>query len=238
MPSRCRHSGPVGAENRVTVSDQRLSRQAASPSPSRRQPSMIARCGLRTRLPDARSRAELAGAARPLRRRQGRRDPGAASRGRGAAPHQPPPDADLARPRRAQRAEQAAARPAAPAAAGLTPNPAALARPARRPPLDLPAPTTRPTTHRTADPGPGAADGPRESPLGLQKDSGRAGRPRPSGRRLDRLDDLEERGTRSRAPTSPGRPGDSSCPRRPTRSSRSTSPTSTPSSCAASTSSW
>ena len=40
--------------------------------------------------------------------------------------------------------------------------------PTRRPPLDLPAPTTRPTAHRTADPGPGAADGPRESPLGLQ----------------------------------------------------------------------
>ena len=58
----------------------------------------------------------------------------------------PRPDTDLARPRRAQRAEQAAARPAAPAAAGVTPNAAALARPARRPPLDLPAPTTRPTT--------------------------------------------------------------------------------------------
>ena len=28
-------------------------------------------------------------------------------------------------------------------------------------------PTTRPTTHPTADPRPGAADGPRESPLGL-----------------------------------------------------------------------
>jgi hypothetical protein len=37
----------------------------------------------------------------------------------------------------------------------------------RRPPVDLPAPTTRPTTHRTGDPGPRAADGPRESPLGL-----------------------------------------------------------------------
>ena len=44
--------------------------------------SMIACCGPRTRLPDARSRAELAGAARPLRRRQGRRDPDAATRGR------------------------------------------------------------------------------------------------------------------------------------------------------------
>ena len=61
---------------------------------------------------------------------------------------QPTPDADLARPRRPQRAEQAAAHPAAPAAARLTPNPAALARPARRPPLDLPATTTRPTARR------------------------------------------------------------------------------------------
>jgi len=34
-----------------------------------------------------------------------------------------------------------------------------------------PAPTIRPTTHRTADPGPGAADGPRESPMGLSKNS-------------------------------------------------------------------
>ena len=161
---------------------------------------MIARCGPRTRLPDARSRAELAGAARPLRRRQGRRDPDAASRGRRAAPHQPPASADLARPRRAQRTEQAAARPAAPAAAGDAPNPAALARPARRPPLDLPAPTTRPTTHPAADPGPGAADGPRESPLGLQTHPGRADRPRPFRRRLDRLEDHEGRGTRSGSP--------------------------------------
>jgi hypothetical protein len=45
-------------------------------------------------------------------------------------------------------------------AARVAPNAAALARPARRPPLDLPPPTTRPTTNRTADPGPRAADGP------------------------------------------------------------------------------
>ena len=55
--------------------------------------------------------------------------------------------------------------------AGVTPNAAALARPARLPALDLPAPTTRPTAHRTADPGPGAADGPRESPMGLSTNS-------------------------------------------------------------------
>src|SRR6478609_5483232 len=67
------------------------------------------------------------------------------------------------------------------------PNPAALARPARRPPLDLPAPTTRPTTHPAADPSAGAADGPRESPLGLQTNPGRADRPRPFRRRLNGL---------------------------------------------------
>src|SRR4051812_37847951 len=58
-------------------------------------------------------------------------------------------------------------RPAAPDAAGLTPNPAALAHPTRRPALDLPSPTTGPTTHRGTDPSPGAADGSRESPMGL-----------------------------------------------------------------------
>src|SRR4051812_29033165 len=154
---------------------------------------MIACCGPRTRLSDARSRTELAGAARPLRRRQGRRDPDASARGRGTASHQPSAETDLARPRRAQRAEQAAARRVAPGAAGLTPNPAALARPARRPPLDLPAPTTRPTTHRIGYQGPRAADGPREPPLGLQTDPGRVGRPRPYRGRLDRLEDLEGR---------------------------------------------
>jgi hypothetical protein len=58
------------------------------------------------------------------------------------------------------------------AAAGVAPNAAALARPACCPTLDLPAPTTRPTTNSTADPSLGVTDGPRESPLGLQKDSG------------------------------------------------------------------
>src|SRR6476661_9082454 len=117
---------------------------------------MIASCGLPIRLPDARSRAELAGAACPLRRGQGRRDPGAASRGRRAAPHQLPANADVARPRGAQRAEQTAAYPAAPVAASDAPNLAALARPTRRPPLDLPAPTARQTAHRTGATGPGA----------------------------------------------------------------------------------
>src|SRR5688572_14430788 len=113
---------------------------------------MIASCGLPSRVPDARRRAELAGAARPRRCRQGRRDPDAASRGRRAAPQQPPAEAHLARPHHAQRAEQAAARPAAPVAAGVAPNAAALARPPRHPPLDPPPTTTRPTTHPTPQP--------------------------------------------------------------------------------------
>ena len=73
--------------------------------------------------------------------------------------------------------------------------------PAHHPTLDLPAPTTRQTTNRTADPGPGTPHGPRESPMGISTDTGRAGRPRPAHRRLNRLDDPEERRTRSRAPT-------------------------------------
>src|SRR5689334_7806068 len=116
--------------------------------------------------------------------------------------------------RRVQRAVQAAARPRAPDAAGLTPNPVALARRSRRPTLDLPAPPTGPTTHRSSDPSPGTEDGPRESSMGLQEDPGRAGRPRPHRRRIDRLDDPEERRPPSRASTSradlatvPVRPG-------------------------------
>jgi hypothetical protein len=100
--------------------------------------SMISRCGSPTRLPDARPHAELAGAARPSRRSQGRRDPGASSRGRRPPPTQPAPAAELGRPRPAQRVVQGAAYLGAPAAARVTENPAALARPVGRPPLDLP----------------------------------------------------------------------------------------------------
>jgi putative transposase len=52
---------------------------------------MISCRGLPTRLSDARPRAELAGAARPGRRRQGRRDSCASTRGRRPAPTQPRP---------------------------------------------------------------------------------------------------------------------------------------------------
>ena len=64
-------------------------------------------------------------------------------------------------------AQQAAAHTAAPAPARHAEDPAALARPPRHPTLDLPATTTGPAAHGAADPGPGAADGPREPQLGL-----------------------------------------------------------------------
>jgi hypothetical protein len=63
--------------------------------------------------------AELARAARPIRRGQGRRDPRAATRGRRVASNHSAPDADAGRPGVPQRAGQAAAHPATPAPAGL-----------------------------------------------------------------------------------------------------------------------
>ena len=56
--------------------------------------------------------------------------------------------------------------------AGVTPNAAALARPTRCPTLDLPTPIARPSRHHSADPGPRATDGARESPLGLPRIQG------------------------------------------------------------------
>jgi hypothetical protein len=77
--------------------------------------SMLARCGLPTRLSAARPRTELAGAARALRSSKGRRDPGAPTRGRRAPPTQSSPGLDLGRPRGPHGAEQTAAHAAAPA---------------------------------------------------------------------------------------------------------------------------
>jgi hypothetical protein len=90
---------PVGAEKCVTVSDQGCGNQP-TPRPELAGPaSIIDHHGLPTRVPDARSRLELAGAARPIRRGQGRRDPGAptqglrtATQGLRTAPTQPTPD--------------------------------------------------------------------------------------------------------------------------------------------------
>jgi hypothetical protein len=68
--------------------------------------------------------------------------------------------------------EQAAAHAAAPVVAGLVEDPAALARPPRRPLLDLSTTTIRPPAHRAIHPRVGAADGSRESHLGLPPDRG------------------------------------------------------------------
>ena len=90
-----RHRSPCGCREPCHLALTSNSPQAGPHHHRPVQPSMIARHGPRTRLPDARSRAELAGTARPLRHRQGRRDPDAATRGRCAAPHQPPTNLHL-----------------------------------------------------------------------------------------------------------------------------------------------
>jgi hypothetical protein len=99
---------------------------------------MIACCGSSTRIPGTRPHVELAGVARAVRRRQGRRDPGAPARGRRAPTTQPTPKADVGRPGRPQRPQQAAARGSAgcdwcrpePCCAG-TPNSSPTAGPTR-----------------------------------------------------------------------------------------------------------
>src|SRR3954449_13599099 len=80
-------------------------------------------------------------------------DLGASSRSRRAGPTPPAPDGELGQPRATHRAEPAPAGRSAVAATRVTKNPAALARPAGRPPLDLPACPLRPPTHSTAVPG-------------------------------------------------------------------------------------
>ena len=72
------------------------------------------------------------------------------------------PDPDVDRPGVPQRPGQAAAHPAPTSPAGLTTNAAALARPARGPPLDLPTTTPGPTTRHATRAGSGAAVGPGE----------------------------------------------------------------------------
>ena len=77
-PEFCPTRNPVRAENRGTASDQGVQGQRTDLAVTVHSPrSMISACGLPTRVPDARPRAELAGAARPIRGSQGRRDPGA-----------------------------------------------------------------------------------------------------------------------------------------------------------------
>ena len=219
--------------SRPMISAFATSRPRATP---RRPPSRISRRGPSTRVPDARPRAELAGAARPLRRNQGRRDPGAPPRSRRAAPTQPAPEAELGRPRAAQRAEPTAPRRCAgcgsshpePCCAGTPSSSRRWTYPRRqpgRPPVAQP------------DPGAGAADGPGEPRWGYRRIQGE-------------LVGLGHQIAASTVWTILKTTGLDPAPRRsgptwhqfltaqPTRSSPSTSPTSTPSSCAASTSSW
>jgi hypothetical protein len=67
-------STPVGAENRVTASDQRLRGQLTSGSRCIARRGMIARWGLPSRLSDIRRSVEEVGATGPVRNSQGHRD--------------------------------------------------------------------------------------------------------------------------------------------------------------------
>ena len=62
------HSPLLSAENPVTVSEQYIPGANLNTTVPTKA-SMIARCGPQTRLPDARTRAEMAGVARPARTR-------------------------------------------------------------------------------------------------------------------------------------------------------------------------
>ena len=138
---------------------------------------MIARRGSSTRIPGAHPSAELVGAARPIRRNQGRRNPGAPARDRRTSTTQSRTPLSWIDRAFLSALNKLLPTPLRRLRLVLPENPAAPARPPRRPRLDLLATTTRPPTHPTADPRPATPDGPREPHLGL-----------PTHRRLHRLD--------------------------------------------------
>ena len=215
---RCSPSPPVGAEYCVVASDQVSSWQADLAVIVPTQPSMIARSGLPIGLPDARPRAELAGAARPLRRRQGRRDPHAASRSRRAAPHQPRPA--LTWPDRAMlSALSRLLRPRCASCGWCHPERCCAGTPSSSPAAGATPSIARPTTHRTADPAPRAADGPREPRWGYRRIQGElVGLGHPVA--ASTVWNILNRPASIRRRDGPGRPGASSCragPRDPRR---------------------
>jgi putative transposase len=73
-------------------------------------------------------------------------------------------------------------------------TPAALARPPRRPQMDLSAATPRPATRSASDPVPGATDGDGEPDLGLAPHPRGARRAQPPHRCLHSLEDLRNAG--------------------------------------------
>src|SRR6266700_7486905 len=91
-------------------------------------------------LPALRPALRLAGLARPVNGVQGHRVAGAAARGRRAAPHPFPAQAELGRPRCPRRADPAAAGQASDTPAGHSPHRPAVAPAPGHAEVDLPAP--------------------------------------------------------------------------------------------------
>jgi hypothetical protein len=186
------------------------------------------------RLPGGAPGIRLACLARPVRLRQGRRDPHLASSGRRAPAPDQETEAVPGRPGDPGRAGPAdAQRPAPPAPADHLPaDPAALARPAGPAALDLPAPRTGPAQDSIGDTGAGTGDGAGQ-PAG---DTGASTanwpgwdtswRRRRSGRSSRTQGSIPH-------PGGPRRPGGSSWTPGPRRSLRRTCSTSTPCCCGA-----
>ena len=117
------------------------------------------------RIPGAHPSAELVGAARPIRRNQGRRNPGAPARDRRTSTTQSRTPLSWIDRAFLSALNKLLPTPLRRLRLVLPENPAAPARPPRRPRLDLLATTTRPPTHPTADPRP-ATGWPARTPVG------------------------------------------------------------------------
>src|SRR5271166_1476410 len=153
----------------------------------------VSTCVNAIRLPGGAAHVRLARLARPVRPRQGRRDPDPAPPGRRPSAPGQGPAAVLGRPSGASRADPAAVpQPALPTAADHLPaDPAALSRRSGQAALDQPALRSRTSPDRGVRAGAGAGNGSGQPGLGLPAHPRRAGRPGPQARALNRMADSE-----------------------------------------------
>lgn len=127
--------------------------------------------GVTTAVPDLRPSHRLAGPARPVLGGEERRTGGAAARGRGATPYQPPTAAGLGRPRGARRAGAAPTSATVRIPAGHTRHDPAMAPTPGGQELDLPEPDRTPADRRHSG-DVDRADGTGEHRLGYRRIQG------------------------------------------------------------------